>query len=355
VRFAITRTGVYLVLQKTITILSLIYVLCFLVYLAAYVLIGDRFWPLALLNTFAYAIFIPLVILIPLALLTRSRISLISLLPVIVVLIIWAFPYFKTHLVADVPSASTIRIVTSNTLWDNAKREDMLQWLRDTDADIIFLQEISYDSAAQLETLKDSYPYQPVSVESDEWGGNSILSRIPILSFDYIDLGVPNSMQPQCITAELNGITFAAYNIHLEWPMSSERPLKATISRFSPSLGFAVGYDDSIRNLQIERLATRLQSEPYPYFMAGDFNTSDQTPSYNKLASAGIDSFREVGSGFGATWPVAAVQHLPDFVPPLIRIDYVFHSDEFRALSAEPGKPMGSDHLPLFVTLALDG
>ncbi|MBA3869339.1 MAG: endonuclease/exonuclease/phosphatase family protein [Anaerolineae bacterium] len=352
-RFALTRRGIYQVVQKTVAILTLIYAVCFLIYLAAYSLIGDRFWPLALLNTFAYAIFIPLVVLLPLTFLARSRIGLIALLPIIVVLIIWAFPYFKTR--SAVPAKNAIRIVTSNTLWDNAKRDDMLRWLRDTDADIIFLQEISYDSAAQLETLKDSYPYHPVSIESDEWGGNFILSRIPILSFDYIDLGVPKSMQPQRITAQVNGLTFAAYNIHLEWPMNSERPLKAKISRFSPSLGFAAGYDDSIRNLQIERLATHLQSEPYPYFMAGDFNTSDQSPSYNRLAAVGIDSFREGGIGFGATWPVAAVQHLPSFVPPLIRIDYVFHSDRFRALSAEPGKPMGSDHLPLFVTLEMVG
>jgi len=89
--------------------------------------------------------------------------------------------------------------------------------------------------------------------------------------------------------------------------------------------------------------------------MAGDFNTSDQSPSYNQLAAAGIDSFREAGSGFGATWPVAAVQQLPSFVPPFIRIDYVFHSKDFRAVSAQPGQPIGSDHLPLFVRLVLVG
>ena len=133
--------------------------------------------------------------------------------------------------------------------------------------------------------------------------------------------------------------------------MSSERPLKAQISRFSPSIGFAAGYDDSIRNLQIDRLVAHLQNEPYPYFIAGDFNTSDQSPSYNRLAAVGIDSFLEVGSGFWMTWPVAAVQRLPSFVPPLIRIDYIFHSQGFRALSAHPGSPMGSDHLPLLVTL----
>ncbi len=338
--------------QKAVMNLSLIYGICFVGYLIAYKLIGDRFWPLALVNTFAYVIFIPLIILLPLTLLVGSRVGLLRLLPIVAIFILWAIPYIKPHPVLASSTSNSIRIVTFNTLWDNRKRDDLLQWFRDTDADIIFLQEVTVDAVGQMQLgLADTYPYQPVSTDSEEWGGNTILSHIPILSFEYVDLGVPNSMQPQRITAEINGVRFAAYNIHLEWPMSSERPLKAQISRLSPSLGFAAGYNDRIRNMQIDRLVTHLQNEPYPYFLGGDFNTSDQSPSYNNLASVGIDSFRQAGAGFGATWPVASVQRLPFFVPPLIRIDYVFHSDGFRAISAQPGSPMGSDHLPLFVTL----
>lgn len=333
--------------------LTLVYGLCFVGYLIAYNFVGDRFWPLALVNTFAYVIFIPLVVLLPLSLITRSRIAFLRLLPIIAVFIVWFLPYVRPRLALASTSPNSIRILTFNTLWDNYKRDDLLQWFRDTDADIIFLQEITVDAARQIRSgLVDTYPYQPVSTDSDEWGGNYILSRIPITTFEYVDLGVPNAlMQPQRITASINGLSFAAYNIHLEWPMSSERPLKAQLSRLSPSLGFMAGYDASVRNLQIERLTAHLQTEPLPFFMAGDFNTSDQSASYKQLAASVSDSFPEAGTGFGMTWPVASVQRLPSFVPPLIRIDYVFHSDGFRATSAQTGSAMGSDHLPLFVTL----
>jgi endonuclease/exonuclease/phosphatase family metal-dependent hydrolase len=307
---------------------------------------------LALVNTFAYVIFIPLIVLLPLAILTRSHVSFLRLLPIIAIFIVWVLPFTKPRVALASSASSSIQIVTFNILWDNHEHDDLQQWFHNTNADMIFLQEITVDAAKQMQTdLADAYPYQPVSTDSDQWGGNYLLSRIPITTFEYVDLGVPNSMQPQRITASINELSFAAYNIHLEWPMSSERPLKAQLSRWSPSLGFAAGYDDSIRNLQIERLTAHLQNEPLPFFMAGDFNTSDQSASYKQLSTSLGDSFHEVGGGFGMTWPVASVQRLPSFVPPLIRIDYVFHNDGFRAISAQPGTPMGSDHLPLFVTL----
>ena len=59
------------------------------------------------------------------------------------------------------------------------------------------------------------------------------------------------------------------------------------------------------------------------------------------------DSFREAAIGLGATWPANAAPW-----PPLLRLDYVWHSDGLRAVSAETGPHLGSDHLPLVVTLA---
>jgi endonuclease/exonuclease/phosphatase (EEP) superfamily protein YafD len=50
--------------------------------------------------------------------------------------------------------------------------------------------------------------------------------------------------------------------------------------------------------------------------------------------------------GFGASWPA-----LFTGIPPLVRIDYIWHSDEFRAISVKQGPDIGSDHLPLYATL----
>lgn len=67
------------------------------------------------------------------------------------------------------------------------------------------------------------------------------------------------------------------------------------------------------------------------------------------------DSFREAGVGLGTSWPVSRMRGLPWFIPPLIRIDYIWHSDHFRAVMAQQGPERGSDHLPVLATLAMGG
>ena len=71
------------------------------------------------------------------------------------------------------------------------------------------------------------------------------------------------------------------------------------------------------------------------------------------LAARMGDSFREAGLGFGWSWPVAAQVKLPAFVPPLMRIDYIWHSPQWRTVTASQGPTLGSDHLPLYATLEL--
>jgi endonuclease/exonuclease/phosphatase (EEP) superfamily protein YafD len=41
-------------------------------------------------------------------------------------------------------------------------------------------------------------------------------------------------------------------------------------------------------------------------------------------------------------------------MPPLVRIDYVWHSDDFHAVEAALGPYLGSDHLPVTAALALE-
>jgi endonuclease/exonuclease/phosphatase family metal-dependent hydrolase len=66
------------------------------------------------------------------------------------------------------------------------------------------------------------------------------------------------------------------------------------------------------------------------------------------------DSFKEAGTGFAGSWPVSTARGLPRFLPPLVRIDYIWHSAGLRALDAHIGPAIGSDHLPVRATLTLN-
>ena len=94
-----------------------------------------------------------------------------------------------------------------------------------------------------------------------------------------------------------------------------------------------------------------LDDESAPYIAAGDFNMSDASLIYDELAGHMCDSWREAGNGAGRTWPVAEAIGLPRVVQPFLRIDYIWHSAALRATAAEVGEAIGSDHLPLSVTL----
>ncbi|MCA9906435.1 MAG: endonuclease/exonuclease/phosphatase family protein, partial [Anaerolineae bacterium] len=111
-------------------------------------------------------------------------------------------------------------------------------------------------------------------------------------------------------------------------------------------------YDESMRNAQLDFLLGRLAEETLPYIVAGDFNMSDQTLAYTRVAAAMHDSLREIGAGYSATWPLAMVRgDVWAWVPPLVRIDYIWHSDGWVAQAAARGPLLGSDHLPMTGTL----
>jgi endonuclease/exonuclease/phosphatase (EEP) superfamily protein YafD len=60
-----------------------------------------------------------------------------------------------------------------------------------------------------------------------------------------------------------------------------------------------------------------------------------------------VDSFAAAGSGFGLSWS------LTPSIPPMLRIDYVWHSAALRTVQAQIAERRGSDHLPVIVDIAI--
>lgn len=329
-----------------------IYLALLTVYVLVRGLFGDRFWWLSLFNTFAYVSLLPLVVLVPLAFLLRHQQALWRLTPVIVLGGLWFAPYYLRER-SDLPPGRTLSVLSLNAWNDNQHLSAMEDWLRTTGADIAVLQEISPAYAAgSLPRLLDIYPYQASQPDNTRWTGNITLSRFPILSQEYVDLNLSDTTYPLRTVVDVDGQPVAVYNVHLVWPGGKVRvPLPGRLNNVYTQIFF--GYDDRIRNQQIERLLAHLDTEPHPYIVAGDFNTSDQSATYHRMANHMVDSFREAGQGFGGSWPVSVARKLPWFVPPLIRIDYVWHSPDLRAVEAHIGPPVGSDHLPVQATLLL--
>ena len=120
-----------------------------------------------------------------------------------------------------------------------------------------------------------------------------------------------------------------------------------------PEIGidFVFRYDERRRNAQIRRMLEILQAEARPFLLVGDFNMSDASLIYADIAAKLGDAWRDAGVGAGRTWPVADVIGWPRVIQPLLRIDYIWHSAELRAVAATVGAAIGSDHLPVKAVL----
>ena len=339
-------------IKRFINSLCLIYLLMMALYGVLRLTIGDGNPRLSLVNSFAYFLFLPLPVLLVVALLGRSRLALLRLVPVLVVLMVWIGPRFIPKPIVAA-GGKTIRMLTMNVWGNRHDISETVTWLRATDADIISLEEVSPTYATdRISALSDLYPFQSNQQDNTRWNDNFILSRYPMVSNEYVELGIPDVPALVRTIIDINGQKIAVYTVHLAWPVDDE---SITVGGLGFYIQVALGFDDTLRNQQIDKLLAYLNNEPYPYILAGDFNTSDSSVTYTKLAGVLHDSFVEGGQGLDGSWPVARARGLPAWLPPLIRIDYIWHSAGLRTIRAWQGAETGSDHVPLLAELALDG
>ncbi len=326
-----------------------LYLLFTLIYLVLRFTIQDRFWWLALVNAFAYLIFVPLPFLLLLALLARSRRAFLSLLPIILLILLWFGPRFLQKNTLT-PDSTILRVMTNNVWRLNPTPEAITQLIVTAKPDIIFLQEVQLSTQGDaLAPLNTDYPYQSSLIDEIRihlyTAANITLSRYPLVISEKIDLQLANMPTIYRDVIEVNGQRIALYNVHLITPFTENPRLPIGDNYFAK---VALGYDDEARNQQIATLMAYLKTEPYPYIAAGDFNLSDLSMTYGNINGQMRDSFSEAGVGLGYSWPVSRALALPDFLPPLVRMDYIWHSDELQTLKAWQGEFVGSDHLPQF-------
>jgi vancomycin resistance protein VanJ len=241
-----------------------------------------------------------------------------------------------------------MKIVTFNMWGGNPHQARVTEWLCKIDADIVLLQEVpaSYAQSGFIE-LHAVYPYQFREETPEQWWSNAVLSKHPILSAKLVDAREGYFATRQRFELHAGDKDLAVYNIHLTYPMRDEPRISTELFW----LRTAARYDASMRNVEITAMLDELAGETLPCIAAGDFNMSAQSRMYSRIACVMLDSFREKGSGIGGTWPISTVAGFPRIIPPLLRLDYVWHSPHFRAVGAEVGPKLGSDHLPVFVTL----
>lgn len=107
----------------------------------------------------------------------------------------------------------------------------------------------------------------------------------------------------------------------------------------------------SDQNRVIHHLLEVLASIETPKIVAGDFNATPLTTPIRRIEATLSNAFTQAGRGFGFTFPTPARRI--GAIGPFLTIDYIFHSADFTALSAEVlgTHPEAADHFPLRAVL----
>ena len=334
-----------------IMILVFLYNIVLLIFLLLS-LLPQNIWWIDLLKNFTPFLFLPSALFLPFVFILGGLHFKLSALCVFLAALVWFGPYFLPKLTIAKPS-DQFTIATLNADVENTQVESIEAWLRSSTPNVVLLQETpdSWRDKNISAKLSDLYPYSLIQNNDENEDAKVFLSVFPIVSSSEFLLTDMDRFIQQRVVIDTSLGTLAVYNIHL-MPNYGDVP-RFVMEPYNPMINIALSYDETIRAAQIYDLLLRLSREHLPYVVAGDFNTSNFSNLYSIMATHLVDSFREAGIGFGMTWPVAAYAKLPKFLPPLLRIDYIWHSSALRATTAWVGDTVGSDHFPVTAALTL--
>lgn len=315
--------------------------------------LGDRPrpWPIELLDTLWLEALAPLVALGPLALLLRSR-ALAGLL--IAAALLFGQQYGRLFLpspASAAPAGPSVRLLTYNVLGAYNDPRGLVAVAASEQPDVIVVQELTRPFADDLlRQLGNDYPYRAMTRIGRTNDGGGVFSRVPIRDAQVFEV-VEDGNEFQRLRLEIDGRSVTLFNVH------AESPRLRTRNPPGPIPPIVRGFGSPGREQELQWLIRETAKLDGPYILAGDFNLSAGSRPYRQFPDAWHDAFAERGQGFGLTFPTR--YHTwggrISVGLPLVRIDYILHSDGLTTGRAWVPRAEGSDHLPVMAELYLTG
>jgi len=225
---------------------------------------------------------------------------------------------------ASAAEGSPLKLIHANVLSSNTEYERLLEFVAAEDPDMIFLQEVTANWVDGTASLLEDYPYTYAQPRAGNFG-ISVLSKIPFDSIRHVE-SPPLNYPTILATISIGDEQISMISSHPTIPVS--------------------GRLYEARNEQLASLAKIVDQASGPVILLGDFNSSIWCTQFKQLEKS--TDLKNVRRGFGVmpTWPT----YLPFAMIP---IDHALVSKSITVSEVRTGKNIGSDHLPLIVTVIL--
>lgn len=233
----------------------------------------------------------------------------------------WAGPEIWMAWPTEHQGAANFSVASMNLNKETKDASYAVKVLRQMNADVVSLQELSPEAAAGFKAMAgDLYPHQALYPDTG-YNGMGILSKTPL---KIARLPANSDERDFDVAVTLGGRDVLLGCVHLKPPqwIGSRR----------------------FNRREVGVLTRLYTTEARPVLLAGDYNFTAMTPNGCALRAAGFrDAQLDAGNGRNWSWPADSNnQWLPK-----VRIDTVYAKGPLKAVESMVGPDIGSDHRPI--------
>jgi endonuclease/exonuclease/phosphatase (EEP) superfamily protein YafD len=286
--------------------------------------LGGLWWPLDLAANFRPHFAVALIAMAIFLVLAGRRRSGVVVLAVGIANVAVVAPLFLPPSVEGEPLGESLRVMSFNVNGLNDEYADVIAYIESELPDVVFLHEATFLWEDALAAADLPYRVEPGRVEPLDFGTLALVPR----EAEFRTFGFANSA-PRAVEVVLE-TGGAAVRILGSHPLSPSTEERARLR--DAQLGFA-------RDWSAESGGRRI--------VAGDLNATPWSYPFRRLMAHGGLHNSQRGYGLELSFPSES--------SPIIRvpIDHVLYSDGLRVVDRRLGPPLGSDHFPVVVDLAL--
>lgn len=290
---------------------------------------GDRWWPATLfLLVPRWPLLLPALVLAPMAYKSKNWWLTGAVLCATSTILI-ALMGFRAAVPTSAPGRGELRLMSFNVHRQHVDAEALARYIATVNPDVIALQDWS---SAESEPLFSTGGW---NVHRE--GELLVASHFPIGKVTPLEFGDGGDASKAergtaaCFELLLPSGAINLINVHLASPHSG-------LLTVIPDRGQTLQHNADKRWHESEMVRDLVDRTPEPIIVAGDFNTTDDSPILRQHWADFTDAFAERGYGFGYTYLVAHTQ---------LRIDHILSSQAWRPIHCWVGPEAGSPHRPL--------